>query len=225
MDSTNENTYNNAFVNEAIHLDYYILSEEDKSILDTINNIILMKYLHNNKSTDFDPDLWECMKYIHMSPNKQEICKNWIYGLEFMAIDERHCNGNSFYDLSRGWSWEQSFCTDFLLQIYLIAVPHRDINDKLLILLHTINLTLRITMGSSMGGSPIYWESNLGECFQEILDLDLQERTIFLDLWKYKKEFNGAISDNANGKEYFKDEPEAPFMLSFVTSFIMNLYH
>ena len=80
-------------------------------------------------------------------------------------------------------------------------------------------------MGSSMDGSPIYWESNLGECFQEILDLDLQERTIFLDLWKYKKEFNGAISDNANGKEYFKDEPEAPFMLSFVTSFIMNLYH
>jgi hypothetical protein len=201
----------------------YVLSDNDNIVLEKINCVISSKYNQNN--TDFDSELYECILYIHMSPNKEDICKNWIYGVEFLLIDSRHCNGSMFYQRSKGWVWKNSFCTDFLQQVFLITCLDRNINTEYLDILYRVNKKIRIDLNACMEGSYQEWDSILGDDFQKILDLEESKRDELLNLWKYKKDFMYAIMWNSGCKEYFTDKPNIKWITSFVTSFMMAVYH
>jgi len=226
--NTNYNMIRGAPLYEGIVTEYnsnHILSEQDKIIIDLANDIIYNKYIVYKKSHDFDQELWECLKYIHESPNKKKICNEWTYGIEFSVIDSRHCNNMSFYDINKGWTWEKSFYTDFICQLYMIVVPHRDINTMYLDLLHKINIKLRVTMNASMNGTPEYWISVLGNDLQSILNMEPIQRNECLSLWEYNDNFLFALKENDNKKHYFSDDMNVPWIYSFVTTFIMSIYH
>ena len=206
---------------------------------DYVSKYIEEKMYDNNENNDnngdnadnynqFDIEILDCIKVIHNHPNKNIICKNWIYGEEFFLISERHNDGNAFYST---WNdWDKSFMCDLELQIKCISKPRSKLssNKKLLDYIMPINKILRINYKCGMIGNPYKWEQDLGHYFQNILSATIEEQNAIFSIWNssYVNSFKLSQIDHSNGnKEYFKSYPETSWMCSFITSFMMYEYH
>jgi hypothetical protein len=206
------------------YINKYIEKHFYKADIDNDNNIDI-NYDFNYKN--YEPEIFSCLMQIHNHPNKEEICKNWDYGEEFLLISKRHENGKSFY---YAWNkWEESFMCDLELQIKCISKPRNKIdNKKILDYVMPINKILRIDYECCMHGSPNKWEEDLGIYFQKIIDATIEEKNEIFDIWNdsYAKSFKLAQIDHSSGKkDYFYNYPESSFMCSFITSFMMYQYH
>ena len=91
-----------------------------------------------------------------------------------------------------------------------------------------INKILRIDYLCGMYGNSDKWEKDLGSYFQKIIDMPSKQQNELFSIWKheYVSAFKFAIKDHKNGKkEYFSNNPNASWMCSFITDFMMYLYH
>ena len=176
---------------------------------------------------NFDLEILPYILQLHNNPIKEEICKNWDYGEEFLLISKRHEDGKSFYSAWNNWS--KSFLSDFHSQIKCISKPRNKIDDKkLLEYVMPINKILRIDYHCGMYGSPIKCEIDLGIYFQKIIDATFEKKAEIFSIWNdsYTKSFRLSLIDHSNGKkQYFNHSPETTLMCSFLTSFMMYEYH
>jgi hypothetical protein len=181
--------------------------------------------LYNLNQNNFYLEILPYLIQLHNNPKKEEICKNWDYGREFLLISERHEDGKSFYS----WNWDDSFCCDFLLQVKCISKPRNKIDNKqLLEYILPINKILRIDYKCAMDGRPIYWETDLGPHFQKIIDADTKTQDEIFNIWNedYVRSFLLTLKNHETGKKnYFIGNQNATFMCSFVTTFMMFQYH
>ena len=183
--------------------------------------------MYNVKEIHFDSEILPYIVQLHNNPNKDEICKTWDYGEEFLLISERHKDLVAFYII---WcNWGKSFICDLEIQIKCIS-KHRSeiINKKLLEYLMPINKILRIDYLCGMYGNSDKWEKDLGSYFQKIIDMPSEEQNELFSIWKheYVSAFKFAIKNHENGKkEYYSNNPNASWMCSFITDFMMYLYH
>lgn len=195
------------------------------SITDYIDYFI--EKMYNIKEMHLDSKILPYIKHLHNHPNKEEICKKWDYGEEFFLISERHKDMAAYYTI---WcNWEKSFLRDLEIQIQCISKSRKEIIDKkLLEYIMPINKILRINYSCSMHGNAYKWGIELGPYFQKIIDMNITERNKIFNIWKYDYVscFNFALKDHENGKkEYYADNPNASWLCSFITDFMMVLYH
>jgi hypothetical protein len=203
------------FISTTDYIDYYI------------EKIYKIRFKNSKLENNFDSEILPYVLQLHNNPNKKEICKNWDYGEEFLLISERHEDGKAFYS---SWNnWEKSFLSDFELQIKCISKPRKQIdNKKLLEYLMPINKILRINYARGMNGNPDKWEKEFGPYFQNIIDMNISEQNELFSIWKHKyvECFNFALKDHVNGrKAYFTDNSNSNWLCSFITDFMMCLYH
>jgi hypothetical protein len=178
------------------------------------------------KQLKFDLEILPYIIRLNNESNKKEICKNWDYGYEFLLISERHKDGKAFYFMLDMW---ESFLLDLLMQIKCISKPRSEIVDKkLLEYIMPINKILRTTYVGGMPGTAYMHELELGPYVQKIIDLSITEQNQLFSIWNqlYVDCFKFAIHDHQNGrKEYFSNDPNTSWLCSFVTDFMMCLYH
>jgi hypothetical protein len=203
------------FISTTDYIDYYI------------EKIYKIRFKHSKLENNFDLEILPYIITLHNNPNKEEICKNWNYGEEFLLISERHEDGKAFYF---SWNnWEKSFLCDLKIQINCISKPRSEIIDKkLLEYIMPINKILRIDYVCGMRGNADKWEEELGPYFQKIINMNIKEQTELFSIWnhEYVECFKFAIKDHQNGKkEYFSDNPNTSWLCSFITDFMMCLYH
>jgi len=226
------------YQNEKENLDFInslgILPNLPKEIIEYILQFLItttdyidyyIEKMYNLQENILDPEIFPYMLEIHNNSNKEEICKTWDYGQEFLLISDRHCNENSFYNYNN--TWENSFTIDFKIQVECISKPRYLIeNKKLLEYLLPINKILRIDYKCGMFGSPIMWKRDLEPYFQNILDAKDEDQTAILNIWNadYAKAFRLSIIDHNQGdSRYFTRHPEDSY--KFVIDFMMYHYH
>ena len=187
-------------------------------------------YIEKNyklKQIEFDLEILPYIIQLNNNPNKKLICENWDYGEEFLLIYERHKDGKAFY--SKWNNWNQSFLCDFKIQIKCISKPRSEIvNKKLLEYIMPINKLLRINYECGIYGNAYQWEKELGPYFQKIIDMNITEQNQIFNIWneEYSNSFTMSLKDHQNGrKEYFSDNPNTSWLCSFLTDFMMYLYH
>jgi hypothetical protein len=205
------------------------------STIDYITKYLEEEIYTNNKNKQneylslyriLNPKLVKYVIKLHNNPKKNELCKNWCYGVEFLLTSTRHCNGGRFYD---NYSHEESLCLDFKLQVACINKPRSEILDKTLLeYLLPLNKGLRIDLECGMDGTPLFWEEKLGYNFQKLIDLPTERQNEVLSIWRnnYVKNFTLSLRSHENGQKiYFRDDPSASWISSFITDFMMYQYH
>ena len=199
------------------------------SITDYVDYYIEMNYYDENQYENSYLEMLPYILQLHNNPKKEEICKNWEYGEEFLLISKRHEDGNSFY--SQGNGWINSFLCDLEQQIKCISKSRSEISQKvkeLLKYIMPINKILRINYECSMFGCSDEWTKDLGSHFQKIIDLPITDQNEILSIWGYDcaECFTSAMKSHANKeKSWFIHDPKSSWMCSFVMEFMMNKYH
>ena len=199
------------------------------SITDYITHYIELDYNNGNKHLNYYREMSPYIVQLHNNPNKEEMCKNWEYGEEFLLISKRHENENAFYSW---WNnWEESFICDLEIQIKCISKPRNELSKtekELLKYIMPINKILRINYKCSMAGCVFDWDKDLGHHFQKIIDLPVTEQNELLNIWGYECGSCFTITKSRhtnNRKAWFEKYPNTSWMCSFIMDFMMNKYH
>ena len=196
------------------------------NITDCIDVYIEKSYIDNKEISD---DAIIYIVLLHNNSNKQEICKDWSYGEEFLHISRRHVNGKAMYS---SWNnWEKSFLSDLTNQIKIISKPRSAMSEKekeLMKFIKPICNILRISWNCQTYGGSYDWEIILGPHLQNIINLPREEQIKLLDIWdsRYADSFRYTMVEHHNNrKSYFSEDPNVSWMCSFVTGFMHYLYH
>ena len=199
------------------------------TITDYMDHYIELDYDKLNNHKLFYIEMFPYILQLHNNPKKEEICKNWDYGEEFLLISNRHENGNAFYSLCN--DWQGSFISDLQIQIKCISKSRSSLSKKvkeLLKYIMPINKILRINYRCDIDGCANEWEKDLGPHFQNIINLSITEQNEILSIWGYECEkcFTQTMKYHVNNKKnYLVNNANISWMCSCVTGFMMNKYH
>jgi len=209
-------------VNTIVNNFYNREDQIKQKVADGSNEEEISHFCKNLNTTVLEENkqLWSCFQSFLKN---LETLDGWKYKHEFMLAYNNHKDKCQFYQSENGWTYEQSFVTDFIVHVMNITTPSRDFNTEYLNVLHNISYILDVKYKRGQVSNTENWVKDLWEHFTYIINSN--DRDTILNLWRHGDAFRFTLDKHSERNQYYSATDGWSYEYSFMATLYLKIFH